>query len=469
FQQGGGTSPNIIGGHANNATAATFSGQTVSGGGRNGSTCWNPITFDFTRLCANVANNNFATVGGGIASTAGGDSATVGGGSSNAASGDSSTVSGGFNNVAAATRSTVGGGEANRASSVGATIGGGNGNSATGNYSTVAGGEGNQATGLNATAGGGTGNVASGLDSTIAGGALNFASASQATVGGGGSNQAIGVGSTVIGGISNVASGLYSTVIAGFDNTASGMYSVAAGRLANADQNGCFVFASWSTNNPMGCFGWQNVMRFGANHGFSFDFGTQRLDGGGQSWIAFGDTVDILNMINTSSGARLTVGGAWTDSSDRAKKRDFEPVRPIDVLRHVADLPISTWSYIQEPESIRHMGAVAQDFYAAFGLGEDDKHISALDTGGVALAAIQGLYQVVQEKDARIGELQSHVAELERERLTQVARIDALEKQAAEIAALKSQVLEIAARTESTQLPSPMAAVGKSIFDARLQ
>ena len=32
---------------------------------------------------------------------------------------------------------------------------------------------------------------------------------------------------------------------------------------------------------------------------------------------------------------------------------------------------------------------MAQDFRAAFGLGEDDKHISAIDEGGVALAAVQ--------------------------------------------------------------------------------
>ncbi len=41
----------------------------------------------------------------------------------------------------------------------------------------------------------------------------------------------------------------------------------------------------------------------------------------------------------------------------------------------------------------RHVGPMAQDFYAAFGLGLDDKHITTIDEGGVALAAIQGLYR----------------------------------------------------------------------------
>jgi hypothetical protein len=49
---------------------------------------------------------------------------------------------------------------------------------------------------------------------------------------------------------------------------------------------------------------------------------------------------------------------------------------------------------------------MAQDFYAAFDLGEDDRHISAVDADGVALAAIQGLYRVVQEQEAQIAALE---------------------------------------------------------------
>ncbi len=56
---------------------------------------------------------------------------------------------------------------------------------------------------------------------------------------------------------------------------------------------------------------------------------------------------------------------------------------------------------------------MAQDFHAAFGLnGADDKHISTVDEGGVALAAIQGLNQKLDEKDAEIQDLKRSVAEL---------------------------------------------------------
>jgi regulator of replication initiation timing len=41
---------------------------------------------------------------------------------------------------------------------------------------------------------------------------------------------------------------------------------------------------------------------------------------------------------------------------------------------------------------------MAQDFYAAFGVGSDDKHIATVDEDGVALAAIQGLDEKVEQE-----------------------------------------------------------------------
>ncbi len=49
---------------------------------------------------------------------------------------------------------------------------------------------------------------------------------------------------------------------------------------------------------------------------------------------------------------------------------------------------------------------MAQDFHAAFGVGEDERHISTVDADGVALAAIQGLYQLLQGKDREMEELE---------------------------------------------------------------
>jgi len=48
---------------------------------------------------------------------------------------------------------------------------------------------------------------------------------------------------------------------------------------------------------------------------------------------------------------------------------------------------------------------------AAFGYGKSDKHITATDADGVALAAIQGLYQMQQEKDARLEQQEARLAQ----------------------------------------------------------
>jgi trimeric autotransporter adhesin len=55
---------------------------------------------------------------------------------------------------------------------------------------------------------------------------------------------------------------------------------------------------------------------------------------------------------------------------------------------------------------------MAQDFKAAFGVGESDTGITSIDADGVALAAIQGLNQKLEQKQTEITELRQEVAEL---------------------------------------------------------
>ena len=90
-----------------------------------------------------------------------------------------------------------------------------------------------------------------------------------------------------------------------------------------------------------------------------------------------------------------------TQTSDRNAKQGFMPVNARSVLDKVAALPISEWKFKTDPAT-PHLGPMAQDFYAAFGLGEDDRHINTMDEEGVALAAIQGLNQRLNEKEGEI-------------------------------------------------------------------
>ena len=79
---------------------------------------------------------------------------------------------------------------------------------------------------------------------------------------------------------------------------------------------------------------------------------------------------------------------AWSSYSDRNSKDHFAPVDGRAVLRKLGQIPIATWNWKSQNQNIRHMGPMAQDFSVAFGLGEDDKHISTVDANGVALAAM---------------------------------------------------------------------------------
>jgi hypothetical protein len=93
-------------------------------------------------------------------------------------------------------------------------------------------------------------------------------------------------------------------------------------------------------------------------------------------------------------------------------KRDVEPVDEQAVLARLAQLPVSTWSYKQDDPAVRHLGPMAQDFHAAFGLGDTDRAYNSIDAHGVALAAIKAMYERSLEQEQRIERLERENAEL---------------------------------------------------------
>jgi hypothetical protein len=101
-------------------------------------------------------------------------------------------------------------------------------------------------------------------------------------------------------------------------------------------------------------------------------------------------------------------------TSSRTMKENFVPADPLAVLQAVNAMPMTSWNYKKDEATVRHLGPMAEDFYGTFGLGTDDKHITVGDTSGVALAAIQGLSQLVDQKDQRISDLEQRLAALEK-------------------------------------------------------
>jgi hypothetical protein len=92
--------------------------------------------------------------------------------------------------------------------------------------------------------------------------------------------------------------------------------------------------------------------------------------------------------------------------SDRNQKKNIAPADTDAILKKVSELPISTWTYLEDPAAVRHLGPMAQDFHASFGLGNDDRTYHSVDAHGVALAAIQALERVVKRQEQRIEKLE---------------------------------------------------------------
>ena len=238
------------------------------------------------------------------------------------------------------------------------------------------------------------------VGAAISGGSGNIAGdsvdpetgATHATISVGRDNTASDMYATVCGGWGNTASGYTATALGGRANLAQGDNSLAAGQLAKVTHEGAFVWADSSEYVDFDS---------AAAHEFAV-----RCTGGARFVTA------IDGSGNPTNGVKVTAG-AWSSLSDRNAKANFTGVDGHSILERLSSIPVETWNYKSQDPAIRHIGPMAQDFYAAFGVGEDDKHITTVDADGVALAAIQGLYELAQEKDAEISAQKRQIATLE--------------------------------------------------------
>lgn len=235
----------------------------------------------------------------------------------------------------------------------------------------------------------GYGGTASG-DYSVAAGSVTRASGLAAvalgnhTTASGGSSTALGSGTT--------ASGTYAFA-SGLDAVASGYASTAMGHHASTNgQRGSFVYGDNSSFDTIK-----------ATRSNQFVVRAQHF------WL--GKTGAVGNpsghFLTTSTGAYLSNGGTWTNSSDVNRKHAFRGIDGDTVLQKLAGLPIRTWSYRDEAGSVRHLGPTAQDFRAAFGLGDSEKAIATLDADGVSLAAIQELARRTADQARRLAAVEA--------------------------------------------------------------
>jgi hypothetical protein len=236
----------------------------------------------------------------------------------------------------------------------------------------------------------------------------------------------------------------HAAIMGGWGNTIhdGADQSVILGGTGNSIEGGCsqsFIIGSGctagSTNTitiGLECHAWEpyNVAIGWAAHASNGDSLSVNFNGGTTFDNAISDSIAFNcgagfylgknqvsssipegRFLNTSTGAYLTDGGTWTNNSDRNLKCNILPVDTKVILDKIASLPISFWEYTAE-SGTRHIGPMAQDFFAAFEVGSSDTSLSTIDVDGVALAAIQALNEKVNYLEALVQEMERKISNL---------------------------------------------------------
>jgi hypothetical protein len=394
FNFAGGFDSSMLGGYDNaacDAASSIVAGNTNTIGGGTGNSFigagrYNEMVGASASIAGGEGNgiaSQYAFIGGGLLGQVTGDSSFIGAGGSESdtaqgfAPATGTTISG--------TDSFIGAGDINYISGNGSFIG-------AGDYAYAAGGAttfGNTVTGNDSFVGAGDANTVESQSSFVGAGWSNsiaFA-ASYASIPSGQQNRVTATYGSVLGGFGNLASGSYAIVAGGDTNTAAGTLSLAGGYHADAAHNGSFVWSDYVSGS-------KKVVDTGVNQF------VVRASGG---------TYLYSNEAQTA-GVRLSAGsGSWASLSDRNAKTGIVPLDEASILAKVSSLPMTGWQYKSE-RGVRHLGPMAQDFFAAFGVGEDDRHITAIDEDGVALAAIKALNAKLASENGR---LRSRVSRLE--------------------------------------------------------
>ena len=211
----------------------------------------------------------------------------------------------------------------------------------------------------------------------------------------------------------NTASGfnaLFSNTT-GFSNTGSGVQALSANTTGDNNTasgvNALFSNTTGSNNTAIGFFA--NVSAGNLTNATA---------------IGAGAIVNANNKIRLGNTAVTVIEGqvAFTASSDRTQKENFQPVDGEEVLEKIRGFELSSWNFIgHDPKEVRHYGPMAQDFFAAFGhdgVGQigTDTTINSGDLAGILMIAVQALEKrtaELKQKEAQMAVLESRLEALE--------------------------------------------------------
>lgn len=117
-----------------------------------------------------------------------------------------------------------------------------------------------------------------------------------------------------------------------------------------------------------------------------------------------------------SGGGEYAKNGVWTNGSDRNIKENYVDVDNQLILNKISELPMTQWNYKSDVNKAKHIGPIAQDFYAIFGLGDDEKHVSTIDPAGIALVGVKALNEKIQDQQKQIEELRAEIRAMKKQR-----------------------------------------------------
>jgi hypothetical protein len=200
-----------------------------------------------------------------------------------------------------------------------------------------------------------------------------------------------------------------------------GLAAVAIGYNVTADQDHTTALGKYASNNGFsGTFVWSDgsatasadTFRNSANNEFA-----ARATGG----FRF-----RTNLAGTT-GCNLPAGsGVFNCTSSRYTKENFASAN--GVLASLRKIPITTWNYISEGSHVRHLGPMAEDFFAQFALGTGNTSIGVQDLAGVSIAAVKELDEQLQQKNAEIERLQNELKTVRTNQAELEKRLQAIEQ-----------------------------------------
>jgi hypothetical protein len=203
----------------------------------------------------------------------------------------------------------------------------------------------------------------------------------------------------------------------------TGLAAFAMGYNVTADKDHSFALGKFASNNGFsGTFIWSDgsatatadTFRNTANNEFA-----ARATGG----FRF-----RTNLAGTT-GCNLPAGsGVFNCTSSRFTKENFFDVKGSDILSKLRAVPVTSWNYIDEGKTVRHIGPMAEDFFAQFGLGTGNTSIGVQDLAGVSIAAVKELDTQLQQKNEEVKQLQDEVKQLRATQDELVKRLAALEE-----------------------------------------